>query len=103
AVIDRRATLPHIAADFNDEASRSVSVQTVQRTVINMGSQSLRPTRLLLLTAWHNALLLSWADNTTIELLMTGNMLPGLTSLVSNCIGTPRIESCDQVAPRTFF
>ncbi|GBN50588.1 hypothetical protein AVEN_4592-1 [Araneus ventricosus] len=103
AVRDRRATLPHIAADFNDEASRSVSVQTVQRTVINMGSQSLRPTRLLLLTAWHNALLLSWADNTTIGLLMTGNMLPGLTSLVSNCIGTPRIESCDQVAPRTFF
>ncbi|GBM95881.1 hypothetical protein AVEN_135374-1 [Araneus ventricosus] len=26
-------------------------------------------------------------DNTTIVLLMTGNTLPGLTSLVSNCIG----------------
>ncbi|GBN79582.1 hypothetical protein AVEN_74295-1 [Araneus ventricosus] len=26
-------------------------------------------------------------DNTTIELLMIGNTLPGLTSLVSNCIG----------------
>ncbi|GBN51554.1 hypothetical protein AVEN_147220-1 [Araneus ventricosus] len=26
-------------------------------------------------------------DNTTIGLLMTGNTLPGLTSLVSNCIG----------------
>ncbi|GBM30076.1 hypothetical protein AVEN_88287-1 [Araneus ventricosus] len=60
-VRDRRATLLHIAADFNDEAFRSVSMQTVQRTVINMGSQSLRPTRLLLLTARHNALLLSWA------------------------------------------
>ncbi|GBN53602.1 hypothetical protein AVEN_148713-1, partial [Araneus ventricosus] len=47
---DRRATLPHIAADFNDGASTSVSVRTVQRTVINMGSQSRRPTRVPLLT-----------------------------------------------------
>ncbi|GBM39045.1 hypothetical protein AVEN_119749-1 [Araneus ventricosus] len=46
---DRRATLPYIAADFNDGASTSVSVRTVQRTVINMGSQSRRPTRLPLL------------------------------------------------------
>ncbi|GBN40735.1 hypothetical protein AVEN_6553-1 [Araneus ventricosus] len=47
---DRRATLPHIAADFNDGASTSVSVRTVQRTVINMGSQSRRPTRVPLLS-----------------------------------------------------
>ncbi|GBL89164.1 hypothetical protein AVEN_255281-1 [Araneus ventricosus] len=58
---DRRATLPHIAADFNDGASTSVSVRTVQRTVINMGSQSRRPTRVPLLTARRKALLLSWA------------------------------------------
>ncbi|GBO33081.1 hypothetical protein AVEN_20051-1 [Araneus ventricosus] len=56
---DRRATLPHIDADFNDGAS--VSVRTVQRTVINMGSHSRRPTGVPLLTARHKALLLSWA------------------------------------------
>ncbi|GBM85494.1 hypothetical protein AVEN_167644-1 [Araneus ventricosus] len=36
-------------------------MRTVQRTVINMGSQSRRPTRVPLLTARHKALLLSWA------------------------------------------
>ncbi|GBM03100.1 hypothetical protein AVEN_14595-1 [Araneus ventricosus] len=39
----------------------SVSVRTVQRTVINMGSQSRRSTRIPLLIARHKALLLSWA------------------------------------------
>ncbi|GBL74377.1 hypothetical protein AVEN_235345-1 [Araneus ventricosus] len=58
---DRRATLPHIAADFSDGISTSVSVRTVQRTAINMGSQSRRPTCVPLLTARHKALLLSWA------------------------------------------
>ncbi|GBO33180.1 hypothetical protein AVEN_24672-1 [Araneus ventricosus] len=83
---DRRATLPHIAADFNDGASASVCVRIVQRTVINMGSQSRRPTRVPFLTARHKALLLSWARQHYIGLLMTGNTFPGLTSLVSNCI-----------------
>ncbi|GBN03367.1 hypothetical protein AVEN_268076-1 [Araneus ventricosus] len=64
---DRRATVPHIASDFNDGASTSVRVRTVQRTVINMGSQSRSPTRVPLLTARHKALLFSWADNTTID------------------------------------
>ncbi|GBN49763.1 hypothetical protein AVEN_36001-1 [Araneus ventricosus] len=59
--LDRRAILPEIAADFNAGASTSVNVRTVQRTVINMGSQSRRPTRVLLLTARHNALRLAWA------------------------------------------
>ncbi|GBO20916.1 hypothetical protein AVEN_206881-1 [Araneus ventricosus] len=36
-------------------------MRTVQRTVINMGSQSRKPTRVPLLTARHKALLLSWA------------------------------------------
>ncbi|GBL80854.1 hypothetical protein AVEN_26277-1 [Araneus ventricosus] len=58
---NRRATLPHIAADFNDGTSASVSVRTVRRTVINMGSQSRRPIRVPLLTARHKALLLSGA------------------------------------------
>ncbi|GBM88299.1 hypothetical protein AVEN_198131-1 [Araneus ventricosus] len=77
-----------IDADFNDGDSTSVSVRTVQRTVINMGSQSRRPTLVPLLTALHKALLLyPGLDNTTIGLLMTGNTLLGLTSLISNCIG----------------
>ncbi|GBM38851.1 hypothetical protein AVEN_49722-1 [Araneus ventricosus] len=57
---DRRTILPQISPDFNDGATTSVSVRTVQRTVINMGSQSRRPTRAKLLTALRKALLLSW-------------------------------------------
>ncbi|GBM00963.1 hypothetical protein AVEN_151414-1 [Araneus ventricosus] len=57
---DRRTILPQIATDFNDGASASVRVRTVQRTVINMGSQSRRPTRVPL-TARYNVLRLSWA------------------------------------------
>ncbi|GBN76464.1 hypothetical protein AVEN_751-1 [Araneus ventricosus] len=57
----RRTILPQTAADFNDGVSTSVSVCTAQRAIINMGSQSRRPTRVPLLTALHKALLLSWA------------------------------------------
>ncbi|GBM19684.1 hypothetical protein AVEN_199853-1 [Araneus ventricosus] len=39
----------------------STSLGIVQRTVINMGSQSRRPTLVPLLTARYKALLLSWA------------------------------------------
>ncbi|GBN20098.1 hypothetical protein AVEN_25187-1, partial [Araneus ventricosus] len=46
---DRRATLHHIATDFNDGESTSVSVRSLQRTVINMGSHSRRSTRVPLL------------------------------------------------------
>ncbi|GBM57440.1 hypothetical protein AVEN_24212-1 [Araneus ventricosus] len=84
---DRRTILPQIAADFNDGASASVSVRTVRRTVINMGSQSRKPTRVPLLTALHKALLSPRSDNITIGLLTTGNTLPDLTSVFSNCIG----------------
>ncbi|GBN23549.1 hypothetical protein AVEN_237344-1 [Araneus ventricosus] len=74
-----------VSADFNDGASTSVSVRIVQRTVINMG---FRPTRVPLLPARQKPLSLApGPNNTTIRLLMTGNTLPGLTSLVSNCIG----------------
>ncbi|GBN39917.1 hypothetical protein AVEN_112574-1 [Araneus ventricosus] len=52
--------LTQIAADLNAGASTIVSVRTVQRTVINMGSHSRRSTRVPLLTALHKALLLSW-------------------------------------------
>ncbi|GBN81873.1 hypothetical protein AVEN_140430-2 [Araneus ventricosus] len=58
---ERRAKLPQIATDFNDRASTSVRVRTVQRTVTNMGSQSRRPTRLPLLTARYIAFRLCWA------------------------------------------
>ncbi|GBN64884.1 hypothetical protein AVEN_7504-1 [Araneus ventricosus] len=58
---DRCAILPHIAAYFSDGAPTSVSLRTVQRTIINMGSQSRRPTRVPLLTERHKALLLFWA------------------------------------------
>ncbi|GBO09868.1 hypothetical protein AVEN_99468-1 [Araneus ventricosus] len=85
---DRRTILPQIAADFNDGAFTSVSVRTVQRTVINMGSQRRRTTRVPLLTALNKALLLFWAPqhfHWTVD--DSGNTQPGLTSLDSNCIG----------------
>ncbi|GBM90537.1 hypothetical protein AVEN_236328-1 [Araneus ventricosus] len=80
----RRATLPQIAADFNAGALRNVSVRTVEWTIIHMGFRNRCPTRVPLLTVRHTA---SGPANAAIELLMTGNKLPGLTSLVSNCIG----------------
>jgi hypothetical protein len=40
---DRSATLPQIAVDFNAGLSTSVSMQTIQRNIIDMGFQSLRP------------------------------------------------------------
>ncbi|GBM45015.1 hypothetical protein AVEN_98868-1, partial [Araneus ventricosus] len=90
AVRDRRNTSSILRRISNHEASRSVSVQTVQRTVIIMGLVSLAPTRLLLLTAWHNVFT-SWArqHRYSLDQLMTGNMLPGLTSLCFQLYGTP--------------
>ncbi|GBM23921.1 hypothetical protein AVEN_52124-1 [Araneus ventricosus] len=58
---DRRATLPQTAMDFNAGASTSVSVRTVQWTIIDMGFRSRRPTHVPLLTARHKALCLVWA------------------------------------------
>ncbi|GFY09553.1 HTH_Tnp_Tc3_2 domain-containing protein [Trichonephila clavipes] len=81
---DRRATLPQIAADFNAGSSTSVTVRTIQRSIIDMGFRSQRPTRVPLLIARHKALRLAWARQHRHERLMTGNMLSGLTSLVSN-------------------
>ncbi|GBN09511.1 hypothetical protein AVEN_6977-1 [Araneus ventricosus] len=52
-----------------------------------MSFRNRSPTRVLLSTVRNTVLRLAWATNAAIELLMTGNKLPGLTSLVSNCIG----------------
>ncbi|GBN08289.1 hypothetical protein AVEN_133787-1 [Araneus ventricosus] len=57
----RRATLPQIAADINAGALTSVSVRTVERTIIDMGLGSRNPTRVPLLTARHTAFRLAWA------------------------------------------
>ncbi|GBM74702.1 hypothetical protein AVEN_274839-1 [Araneus ventricosus] len=56
----RRGTLPQIATDFNARASTSVSVKAVQRTIIDMGVRSRRPTYLRLLIARHKALYFAW-------------------------------------------
>ncbi|GFV58883.1 HTH_Tnp_Tc3_2 domain-containing protein [Trichonephila clavipes] len=42
---DRHATLPQIAADFNTRPSTSVTGQTIQRNIIDMGFRSQMPTR----------------------------------------------------------
>ena len=86
---DRRATLPQIAADFNCGTSTSVSVQTVQPTIIDMGFRSRRPTCVSLLTVRHKALRLA---NTAIGLLMTENTLPGLTSRFQLNLADGRVQ-----------
>ncbi|GFV02020.1 HTH_Tnp_Tc3_2 domain-containing protein [Trichonephila clavipes] len=55
-----RATLPQIAADFNDGPPTSLTLRTIQRNIIDMGFRSRRPTLVPLLTARHKALRLSW-------------------------------------------
>ncbi|GFX22781.1 HTH_Tnp_Tc3_2 domain-containing protein [Trichonephila clavipes] len=58
--IDRRATLPQIAADFNVGPSTSVTLRAIQRNIFDMDFRSQRSTRVLLLTARHKALRLAW-------------------------------------------
>ncbi|GBN80661.1 hypothetical protein AVEN_183805-1 [Araneus ventricosus] len=57
----RRATLPQIASNFNVGVLTSVTVRTVELTIIDMGFRSRSATRVLLLTARHTALCLAWA------------------------------------------
>ncbi|GFX98193.1 HTH_Tnp_Tc3_2 domain-containing protein [Trichonephila clavipes] len=49
-----------IAADFNAWSSTSVTVQAIQRNIIDMGFRSRRPTHVSLLTAWYKVLRLTW-------------------------------------------
>ncbi|GFX23587.1 transposable element Tcb2 transposase [Trichonephila clavipes] len=58
---DRRATLPQLSEDFNARPSTSVTVQTIQRNIIDMGFRSRKPSRVPLLTARYKALRLTWA------------------------------------------
>ncbi|GFW93964.1 HTH_Tnp_Tc3_2 domain-containing protein [Trichonephila clavipes] len=53
---DRSATLPQIAADFIAWPSISITVQTIQQNIIDMGFRSLRRTRVPMLTARHKRL-----------------------------------------------
>ncbi|GFT21115.1 HTH_Tnp_Tc3_2 domain-containing protein [Trichonephila clavipes] len=57
---DRRATFPQIAGDFNAGPSTSVTMQTIQRNIIDMGFRGRRPTRVPLLNARHKTLRLAW-------------------------------------------
>ncbi|GFY24913.1 uncharacterized protein TNCV_2691041 [Trichonephila clavipes] len=58
---DRRVTLPKIAAYFNAGPPTSVTLQTIQRNIIDMVFRSRKPTRVSLLTARYKALRLTWA------------------------------------------
>lgn len=82
----RIATLSQIAADFNVGASTSDSVRKIQRNIIDMDFLAKSP---LLYPCWleDTKLCVSLGPTiTNIGMLMTRNMLPGLTSLVSNYI-----------------
>ncbi|GBN09991.1 hypothetical protein AVEN_269279-1 [Araneus ventricosus] len=53
---NRRQTVPQLTAQYNAGPSASVSEHTVQRTLLDMGLCSRRPTRVHLLTKRHRQL-----------------------------------------------
>ncbi|GFW38304.1 HTH_Tnp_Tc3_2 domain-containing protein [Trichonephila clavipes] len=58
---NRLATLPQIAAYFNAGSSKSATVQTIQRKIINIVFRSRRPTRVPLLSERYKVLPLALA------------------------------------------
>ncbi|GBO46692.1 hypothetical protein AVEN_112772-1 [Araneus ventricosus] len=58
---NRRQTVAQLTAQYNAGPSASVSEHTVQRTMLDMGLCSRRPTRVPLLTKCHRQQLLQWA------------------------------------------
>lgn len=58
---NRRETVAQLTAQYNAGPSASVSEHTVQRTLLDMGLCSRRPTRVPLLTKRHRQLRLQWA------------------------------------------
>ncbi|XP_054713452.1 uncharacterized protein LOC129222915 [Uloborus diversus] len=58
---NRRQTVDQLTDQYNAGASGSVSEHTVQRTLLDMGLRSRRPTRVPLLTNHHRQLHLQWA------------------------------------------
>ncbi|GBN38416.1 Transposable element Tcb1 transposase, partial [Araneus ventricosus] len=58
---NRRQTLAQLTAQYNAGPRASVSEHTVQRTLLDMGLCSRRPTRMPLLTKRHRQLRLEWA------------------------------------------
>ncbi|GBL90891.1 hypothetical protein AVEN_189497-1 [Araneus ventricosus] len=58
---NRRQTVAQLTAQYNAGPSASVSEHTVQRTLLDTGLCSRRPTRVPLLTKRHRQLRLQWA------------------------------------------
>ncbi|GBN88135.1 hypothetical protein AVEN_63433-1 [Araneus ventricosus] len=58
---NRRQTVAQLTAQYNAGPSASISEHTVQRTLLDMGLCSRRPTRVPLLTKRHRQLRLQWA------------------------------------------
>ncbi|GBM96662.1 hypothetical protein AVEN_29480-1 [Araneus ventricosus] len=58
---NRSQTVDQLTAQYNADPSASVSEHTVQRTLLDMGLCSRRPTRVPLLTKRHRQLRLQWA------------------------------------------
>ncbi|GBM53193.1 Transposable element Tc1 transposase [Araneus ventricosus] len=58
---NRRQTVAQLTAQYNTGPSVNVSEHTVQRTLLDMGLCSRRPTRVPLLTKRHRQLRLQWA------------------------------------------
>lgn len=87
----RRATRPEIAVNFNAAASRSVTVRMVQR-IVNFNDEEMcrKGAEGTLLIALDKVLRIAWARKPRHGLLITGNTLSGLMSLVS----TGRMDVC---------
>ncbi|GBM84626.1 hypothetical protein AVEN_226660-1 [Araneus ventricosus] len=59
---NRHQTVAQLTAQYNASPSASVSEHTVQRTLLDMGLCSRRPTRVPLLTKRHHQLHLQWSQ-----------------------------------------
>ncbi|GFU64429.1 HTH_Tnp_Tc3_2 domain-containing protein [Trichonephila clavipes] len=80
----RRETLPQIAADFNAGPLERVTVQTIQRNIVDMCFWSRKQTCVSLLTARHNALRLAWAPQNQHCSVYNWKHVVGLTSFSPN-------------------
>ncbi|GBL75234.1 hypothetical protein AVEN_194466-1 [Araneus ventricosus] len=100
---NRRQTVAQLTAQYNAGPSASVSEHTVQRTLLDMGLYSRRPTRVPLLTKRHRQLSLQWArEHRDWTMDESGRELPGrmnpdfslITSMVVSGYAVCQANSC---------
>ncbi|GBL77197.1 Transposable element Tc1 transposase [Araneus ventricosus] len=90
--------MAQVTAQYNAGPSASVSEYTVQRTLLDMGLCSRRPTRVPLLTKRHRQLRLQWPGNIETGPWMSGRELPGRMNHVDGRVRVRRLPG-EQLLP----